>query len=276
MRGKVDFGVVTQSAMAFSQLLGAFSLIVNQIGSISSYAAVLVRLGSFSAALERPSLPPRAPATNDSGMERLTYDDLSLYSANGDECLVAHLSLTVPVGTRLLVTGTDEARRALFRATALGHELSEGRIRYPGLQRVLCLPERPYVPPATLRELVARVGQEHAVHDEEIRSVLGDLGLEPALKRVGGLDVEGDFSHVLSLGEQQLLAIARALLACPAFVVLQSPSTTLAPEQLALALERFSRASITYLTLGGGSPVGTYDAVLELHAGGLWGFRANT
>ena len=52
IRGKVDFGVVTQSAMAFSQLLGAFSLIVTQFQSISSYAAVLVRLGAFDAALK--------------------------------------------------------------------------------------------------------------------------------------------------------------------------------------------------------------------------------
>jgi putative ATP-binding cassette transporter len=44
MRGEVEFGVITQSAMAFSQLLGAFSLIVTQFQSISSYAAVLARL----------------------------------------------------------------------------------------------------------------------------------------------------------------------------------------------------------------------------------------
>jgi putative ATP-binding cassette transporter len=104
--------------------------------------------------------------------------------------------------------------------------------------------------------------------------VLRGLGLEAALKRVGGLDVEGDYSHVLSLGEQQLLAVARVVLARPAFVVLHNPGSTLAPEQLELALARLTDASITYLTLGGvDGPPGAYDAVLELHAGGAWGVR---
>lgn len=274
MAGRVDFGVITQSAIAFSQLLGAFSLIVNQFGSISSYAAVLVRVGSFSAELQRPGAARAPTRRNEGGMERVVYDDLTLHSRNSDECLVSHLSLTIPTGTRLLVTGTDEARRALFRATALGRNAPEGRVLYPGGQRVLFLPERPYVPPATLRELTVRTGHEQDVGDAEIIAVLRDLGLEPALKRVGGLDVEGDFSHMLSLGEQQLLALARVMLTRPAFAVLHNPGTTLAPEQLALALARLSERSITYLTLGGTETVpSAYDAVLELHAGGSWGFR---
>lgn len=274
MSGKVEFGVITQSAMAFAQLLGAFSLIITQFGSISSYAAVLVRLGSFSAALDRPAPAGRSALKSTDGRECLIYDDLSLTSRHSEECLVSHLSITIQSGTRVLVTGTEEARRALFRATALGRDAPEGRVLYPGEQRMLFLPERPYLPPSTLRDLIVRSGHEDAVDDERIRSVLADLGLEPALRRVGGLDVEGDFSHVLSLGEQQLLAVARVVLATPAFVVLHNPGTTLAPEQLTRAFERLSRADITYLTLGGTeSPPGAYDAVLELHAGGTWGYR---
>jgi vitamin B12/bleomycin/antimicrobial peptide transport system ATP-binding/permease protein len=277
MAGKVEFGVITQSAIAFTQLLGAFSLIVNQFGSISSYAAVLVRVGSFSAEVERQGPTVRSSASSDAGMERIVYDDLTLCSRSSDECLVSHLSLTIPTGTRLLVTGTDEARRALFRTTALGRNAPEGRVTYPAGQRVLFLPERPYVPPATLRELTVRTGHELDVSDAEIIAVLRDLGLEPALKRVGGLDVEGDFGHVLSLGEQQLLAIARVVLTRPAFAVLHNPGSTLAPEQLALALARLTEASITYLTLGGTDAVpSSYDAVLELHAGGGWGFRPHS
>lgn len=274
MKGKVDFGVITQSAMAFAQLLGAFSLIVNQFGSISSYAAVLVRLGTFSAALDRPHAPSLSPTSTNAGRERLVFDDLTLRSESTDECLVAHLTFEVETGTRVLVTGTDEARRALFRATALGRDALGGSILYPGSKRVLFVPERPYLPAATLRELIVRSGREHELSDDEIATVLRELGLEPALRRVGGLDEEGDYSHVLSLGEQQLLAIARVLLAPPAFVVLHNPGTTLAPEQLELALRRLTEAGVTYVTLGGvDGPPGAYDTVLELHAGGAWGFR---
>jgi vitamin B12/bleomycin/antimicrobial peptide transport system ATP-binding/permease protein len=276
IRGAVDFGVVTQSAMAFSQLLGAFSLIVTQFASISSYAATLVRLGSFSTALDQPMSAARAAPPEDPRRVRFAYDDLTLYSRSSHDCLVAHLSVSVEPGTRLLITATDEARRALFRATALGRDASGSRVVYPAA-RVLFLPERPYVPPATLRQLIVQGEREHEFDDETLEAVLRDLDLEPALARVGGLDIEGDFSHALSLGEQQLLAVARVVLATPAFVVLHNPGSTLAPEQLDLALARLNEAQITYLTLGGDdSPVGAYDSVLEIHAGGTWGFRRDS
>ena len=47
IRGEVEFGVITQSAMAFSTLVGALSLVVTQFQSISSFAAVISRLGSL-------------------------------------------------------------------------------------------------------------------------------------------------------------------------------------------------------------------------------------
>src|SRR6185436_14278553 len=102
--------------------------------------------------------------------------------------------------------------------------------------RILFIPERPYVPPGSLRELVVRTGCESDVPDDEIYELLRALGLDPMLKRLGELDVERDWSDLLSLGEQQLLAVARVVLAAPAFVVLQSPGTTLAPERLDRAL----------------------------------------
>jgi vitamin B12/bleomycin/antimicrobial peptide transport system ATP-binding/permease protein len=272
MAGRVEFGVITQSAMAFSHLLGAFSLIVTQIQQLSSYAAVLVRLSTLTGAIERHGAPEREPARSPEGPERLIYRDLTLHSRSGD-VLISHLTVTIPTGTRLLVTGTDEARRALFRATALGRDVPEGRIIRPSSERLLFLPERPHVPLGTLRELLLRAGHEHDVPDSRIVEVLRELGLESALRRLGGLDVESDWGHVLSLGEQQLLSVARVILAAPAFVVLQNPGTTLAPEQLARALGKLTEASITYLAFAGGSAPDAYDAVLELHAGGTWSFR---
>jgi vitamin B12/bleomycin/antimicrobial peptide transport system ATP-binding/permease protein len=51
--GKVEFGVIGQSAMAFATLLGAFSLIITQFQAISSYASVIARLGEFIEHAER-------------------------------------------------------------------------------------------------------------------------------------------------------------------------------------------------------------------------------
>jgi vitamin B12/bleomycin/antimicrobial peptide transport system ATP-binding/permease protein len=274
MHGAVEFGVIAQSAMAFAHLLGAFSLLVTQIQQLSSYAAALVRLSRLTAAVEHASAPARSPIVNDAGQEQLIYDDLTLRSPSEQQILIARLTVTIPSGTRVLVTGTDEARRALFRATALGGEAVAGRIVRPPAERMLFLPERPHVPPGTLRELLVGSEHESRIDEAAIDAVLSGLGLTQAVKRVGGLDCEGEWGHSLSLGEQQLFAFARALLAAPAFVVTQSPGTTLAPEQLARALSLLSAASISYVTFGGlVAPEGAYDAVLELHANGSWGFR---
>jgi vitamin B12/bleomycin/antimicrobial peptide transport system ATP-binding/permease protein len=271
MRGKVEFGVITQSAIAFAHLLGGFSLIVTQFQTLSSYAAVVARLTNFAAAVERVNVPARSSTESTERPERLTYEDVTLRARSGAAVLVAHLTITVPTGTRLLVTGTDQARLALFRATALLWDAMEGRIVRPASDRVLFLPERPYVPLGTLRELIVRTGREREVHDEEIRTLLRDLDLEPTLERMGGLDVDGDWDDVLSLGEQQLLAVARIVLAAPAFALLHSPGTTLAPEQLARALRVLSDASITYVVFGGAEgPLDAFDAVLELRASGAW------
>lgn len=53
IEGKAEFGVIGQSAMAFSTLLGAFSLVITQFQAISSYASVVVRLSEFVEAAEK-------------------------------------------------------------------------------------------------------------------------------------------------------------------------------------------------------------------------------
>ncbi len=61
INGKIEFGVITQSAMAFSTLVAAFSLIVTQFQSLSSFAAVVARLSALVEAVGQPG-DPRVPA----------------------------------------------------------------------------------------------------------------------------------------------------------------------------------------------------------------------
>jgi vitamin B12/bleomycin/antimicrobial peptide transport system ATP-binding/permease protein len=113
IRGGVEFGVITQSTMAFSVLLGALSLVVTQFQSISSFAAVIARLGS----------------------------------PGNDHALVRDLSVSVPHGRMALIVGpNDAAKVALLRATAAIWEHGSGSIVRLGLYAILFLPERPYLP----------------------------------------------------------------------------------------------------------------------------------
>src|SRR3989475_13335477 len=104
---------------------------------------------------------------------RVAYERLTLLAPGNDQVLVRELSVSVPRGTRLLIVGpNDAAKVALFRATAGIWNHGRGRIVRPGLDAILFLPERPYLPPGTLRDVLVRTGREGVIGDEQIATLL--------------------------------------------------------------------------------------------------------
>ena len=272
MRGDVEFGVITQSAIAFSTLLGALSLVVTQFQSISSFAAVVTRIGSLADALDGARPTDTAGIDVREEADRVAYEELTLRSPQNDRVLVKDLSISIPSGTTVLITGPNgAAKAALFRATAGIWQHGSGRIVRPGLDAMLFVPERPYLGAGTLRDVLLPTGRPERAGNEQITTVLRALDLEPLLERVGGLDVERDWDDALSLGEQQLLAIARVVLAAPVFVFLERPYATLGADHAGRVLQLLGERSITYVTLGdGGDRPDDHKAVLELTEDGGW------
>jgi len=229
IRGKVEFGVITQSAVAFAQLLGAFSLIINQFQSISSFAAVTARLSSLVGAVEKGSPSAQTAVAAVGADRRIAYERLTLFSPEGGRVL-KNLTADIPHGTRVLVVGPNEAARiALFRATAGIWPAGVGTVIRPPLDEIFFLPKRPYLPPGTLRELLVRSSHEHVITDDQVTTTLHDAGLGSIQVRAGGLDTEHDWSAILSLGEQQLLALTRLIFARPAFAMLDRVAASLKP-----------------------------------------------
>jgi putative ATP-binding cassette transporter len=264
IRGGIEFGVVTQSAMAFATLVGAFSLIVNQFQSISSFAAVVVRLDALAQAVVEPKTgePVAFQTIEDSG--RVAYEHLTLREPNSGHPLLKELSLSIPQGTRLLVTGPNEgARVSLFRATAgIWHD-GAGRITRPPLDEILFLPERPYLPPGTLREIL--LSPDQTAEDDQLLAALRAAGLDSFMERAGGLDREHDWESILSLSEQQRLALTRVLLAAPRFIFLDRVGTALGASQVQRAVQLLMEHSITPVHLAGsGESVDGYDSVVEI------------
>jgi putative ATP-binding cassette transporter len=286
IKGKVEFGVITQSAIAFTQLLGAFSLIVTQFQSISSYTAVLARLNSLSEAIQKEKEAELSTSVFSKSKEQIAYQGLTLISPRSGRTLIKELTLTIPPGTRVLVCGKDaSARSALFHVTAGLGEVSAGHIVRPRLEQILFLTEAPNLPPGTLRELLlqpwpeidpisTRTLMEIENPEDTILQTLKTLNLESLLSGFGGLDTRHHWENTLPLSDQQLLVIARILLAKPRFVFLEKPGATLSPEQTDRVLDLFSERGITYVAFAeNGTSLERYDAILELIGSGAWAFK---
>jgi len=273
MNGSIEFGVITQSTMAFAHLLGAFSLIVTQFQSISSYFAVLARLSSLGDATRQ--LRDEAGIEIVESSEGFAFQELTLHSPRDGRTLVDQLTLEMGPSTRLLIRGSNEtAKIAIFRASAGIWKWGKGRVLRPGNDQVLFLPERPYLPPGTLRELLVRTGSEHQVADEEILETLRLLEVDAVCSRAGGLHVEREWNNILALGEQQLLAVVRLLLARPRFAFLDRIDTALSAARVDRVLRVLSDRSIAYLAVGDHQdPARHYDSILHLSDDGTWYWR---
>ncbi len=273
--GQIEFGVITQAAMAFTLIVNAFSLIITQVQSLSNFAAVVDRLNSLVEALERT--PPAEGAGIQMSEEdrRVAYEEVTLLSPVEGQPVLKDLSISIPFGSRVLISGSNETGRlTLFRATAGLWPSGKGRIIRPAATDIYFLAERPYLPPGTLREVLVDQKLEHSIADGQIRDLLHELDLDPVLVRAGGLNIEKDWGTLLSLGEQQLLAFVHILLAAPNFVFLDRAGTALNPGQLPKILKMLSKNSITYINIGESDDLrDLYDAVLEIDELGTWRWR---
>jgi putative ATP-binding cassette transporter len=277
---------------------------VTQFQSISSYAVVITRLGVLDEGIEAANAQPVTsdevcphhtrttdcplcaaqphPASRievkDSGWESaVAYDRLTLLSPSDGRLLLRELTGLVTPWARLLIRGTDEeAKSALFRATAGTWTAGAGRLLRPADDRMLFVAERPYLPPGTLREVLTSV-KESVLPEGRIRAVLRQLDLEPLVERVGGLDVERRWESHLSLGEQQLVALAYVLLTAPRILFLERPGSALGAERWARIRGLLWAAPMGIATIGGsGEPAAAYGTHLDLKPGGEWEWTSST
>jgi putative ATP-binding cassette transporter len=150
--------------------------------------------------------------------------DLALQLPNGTP-LVTASSLTLNTAERVLVTGTSgSGKSTLFRAIAGIWPFGRGTVSIPAQSRLMMLPQRPYFPVGPLDAAIAYPSSVEAIDSARLKAALQDVGL-PAL--ADRLSEHGHWNRTLSLGEQQRLGIARALIQAPDFLFLDEATASL-------------------------------------------------
>lgn len=222
--GAVQFGALTQTAGAFARVESALSIFVDFYRSLADYKSVIDRLTGFNgSAAEAKRNPVPAIATAASG-SMLTLKDLAVTLPNGQPVVMAP-ELHVRPGERVLVTGpSGSGKSTLFRALAGIWPHGSGMVTVPAGASLMLLPQRPYFPIGTLRAAVSYPAASDAYDDAAIRKALADVKLPGLAER---LNEEQSWHLILSGGEQQRLAMARALLAKPDWLFLDEATAAI-------------------------------------------------
>jgi putative ATP-binding cassette transporter len=225
--GVVQLGGLMQTANAFGQVQDALSVFVNIYRSLAEWRAVVERLAGFDqsivAARAAASTPPVITlAPGDASA--VTLKDVAVRLPQGTP-LVSASNVSIKLGEHVLVSGpSGSGKSTLFRALAGIWPFGSGTITVPKNARVMMLPQRPYFPIAPLAAAVAYPAERGSYDEAKIAELISAVGL-PAL--AARIEEEAHWNRMLSLGEQERLGLARALLFEPDFLFLDEATASL-------------------------------------------------
>jgi vitamin B12/bleomycin/antimicrobial peptide transport system ATP-binding/permease protein len=224
--GLVTLGLIVQTRVAYNQVSGALSWFVNAYREIARWRANIERLAAFADVIDataRDLAQTRIQvAAGEPGAIRLV--DVRLEAPDG-RVLLDRASAAIGAGERVALVGPPgRGKTMLFRGIAGLWPYGAGRIERPARERMLFVPQRAYLPLGTLRAVVSYPGAENSFDDAQVRDALDVVGLGRFAER---LDAVESWDQQLSAHEQQLVAIARALLQRPDWLLLDEATSGL-------------------------------------------------
>jgi putative ATP-binding cassette transporter len=268
--GQVKFGVLSQADMAFAQVLTSLSLIVSSFQTLSSFIAVVNRLGGFVEALDE--VPPTENTVATGNASELALRDLTVQTPDHGRTLVSNLSLDAATTSKLLIVGgSGVGKSSVLRTVAGLWNSGSGTIERPDLHDVMFLPQKPYMSLGTLRSqlLYPRVDAQHS--DEQLLEVLNMVNLGDLPAKVGGFDAELDWSEFLSVGEQQRLAFARILVHKPRYAILDEATSGLDVKNEERLYAALQATGTNFISVGHRTTLAKHHQnVLEIKEGGGW------
>jgi putative ATP-binding cassette transporter len=225
---KIQLGGMMQTASAFSSVQQALSFFVSTYRTLAEWRAVVARLDGFEMAIaSAASLATKADSidvVSSTGSDKIHLEQLLVRLPNGTP-LVAADSFSIRGNERILVTGPSGAGKStLFRAIAGVWPFGSGSIAIPAKAKLMMLPQRPYFPVGVLKTAIVYPAEECAFSSDRVSDVLISVGLPQLASQ---LEEEAHWNRMLSLGEQQRLGLARALLHAPQYLFLDEATASL-------------------------------------------------
>lgn len=224
--GTITLGIMMQVAGAFDRVQTALSFIINSYSSIASYLASIARLTSFEEEIEkaRDDRADSALIRKPGPASAMQVADATLELPNGQP-IVRVGQLDLGKQRRTLVVGpSGSGKSTLFRAIAGIWPYGAGHFGIPAEAKIMLLPQRPYLPQGSLREALAYPAEAARYSDAELTEAMKAVRLAHLADRLDEVDLWG---QRLSGGEQQRLAVARALLARPDWLFLDEATASL-------------------------------------------------
>lgn len=241
---QLTFGGFMQTLQAFSQVSHSLSFIITNYPGIASWRATTNRLLEFKLNLENMPPPTLTHNTHDEAAIHITCDHIALPHG---ALLKQDLHLSFKKGEDTLITGrTGIGKSTLARVIAGLWPYGSGEIKLPS-SSFLFLPQKPYMPLGSLAS-VLQYPTSHASM-AEIASALEAVELESFTTRLQEIN---DWARVLSLGEQQRIAIARVLLTKPHWLVLDEATSAMdeASEAHLYRMLREKLPETTFISIG--------------------------
>jgi putative ATP-binding cassette transporter len=225
---KIQLGGMMQTASAFDSVQKALSFFVSTYRTLAEWRAVVARLDGFEAAIKSAATLATSAGSIDvvssTGSDNIGLEQLLVSLPNGTP-LVSADSFSISANERTLVTGPSGAGKStLFRAIAGVWPFGSGSIAIPSKATLMMLPQRPYFPVGSLKAAIVYPAEAGAFSSERVSDAVIAVGLPQLAAR---LDEEAHWNRMLSLGEQQRLGLARALLHEPQYLFLDEATASL-------------------------------------------------
>ena len=225
--GAIQLGALMQIASAFGRVQDALSWFVDSYQSLAEWKASVGRLLAFTQGMTAVTATPVGEGTiriRASSAGEVALDGVDITLPTGST-LIRDASRVIHRGEHVLLAGpSGSGKSTLFRAMAGLWPYGRGEIRRPTAERMLFLPQRPYLPIASLREAVAYPSDPRGFGDAAIVAALRRCRLDGLASRLGEVQ---HWAQQLSPGEQQLVALARAFLHAPAWLFLDEATAAL-------------------------------------------------